>query len=162
MNTEGIIDAHDHALLRALQRDARLSYSALAREVGLSQPAVGERVRRLEEAGILLGYQAVVAREKVGRPITAFLRLSCPSERNRAVTMLADDLPQVLECHHVTGEECFFLKLAVDSLGDLERGVERFRAHGQVVVTIALSTVVENKPVAVGAGTAGNERIRDE
>ena len=143
-----MIDFYNRALLKALQRDARLSYSALAREVGLSQPAVAERVRRLEEAGVLTGYCAVISRNRVGLPITAFLRLTCSGDKFRAVSTLAHKLPQVLECHHVTGEDCFFVKLAVDSLETLERVVERFRAHGRAVVTIALSSVVENKPVA--------------
>ena len=147
LNSESPMDTHNRALIGALQRDARLSFSALAREVGLSQPAVAERVRRLEESGLLNRYQAVIARERIGLPITAFLRLTCPGEKYRAVASLAADLPDVLECHHVTGDDCFFLKIAVDSLGSLERVVERFRAHGQTAVTIALSTLVENKPV---------------
>jgi len=143
------LDAWNRALLSALQRDARLSFNALAREVGLSQPAVAERVRRLEEAGLLVAYRAVVAREAAGIPITAFLRLSCASDRYQAVGTLARDLPQVLDCHHVTGEDCFFLKLAVESLGELEEVAERFRAHGRAIVTVALSAVVENKPVTL-------------
>ena len=149
LSLETTLDRYNRALLDVLQRDARLSFSALAREVGLSQPAVAERVRRLEEAGVLTGYRASVARDRVGLPITAFLRLTCPGDRFRAVGTLARELPQVIECHHVTGEDCFFLKLAVDSLETLEQVTERFRAHGQAVTTIALSSVVENKPVAV-------------
>ena len=141
------MDVHNRALIDALQRDARLSFSALAREVGLSQPSVAERVRRLEESGVLNRYQAVIARERIGLPITAFLRLTCPSEKYRAVAALVANLPDVLECHHVTGDACFFLKVGVESLSSLERVVERFREHGQTNVTIALSTLVENKPV---------------
>lgn len=150
---ENLLDAHNRALLAALERDARLSYSALAREVGLSQPAVAERVRRLEEAGVLTGYRALVARAAVGRPLTAFLRLSCAADRNQAVATLARELPEVVDCHHVTGEDCFFLKLAVDSLDTLERVVDRFRAHGRAIVEIALSTVVEGKPVDLAPAT---------
>ena len=147
LNPETHLDELGRAILVALQRDARLSFNALAREVGYSQPAVAERVRRMEEAGILTGYRAMVARENVGLPITAFLRLACGSEKYRAVATLSHDLPEVLECHHVTGEDCFFIKLAVDSLAGLEQVVERFRAHGKAVVTVALSCVTENKPV---------------
>jgi len=150
LNSETHLDDLGRAILAALQRDARLSFNALAREVGYSQPAVAERVRRMEDAGILTGYRAVVARDRVGLPITAFLRLACSSEKYRAVATLSQDLPDVLECHHVTGEDCFFIKLAVDSLARLEQVVERFRAHGSAVVTIALSCVTEDKPVALG------------
>ena len=158
LTMQSVMDSHNRALLAALQRDARLSFSALAREVGLSQQAVAERVRRLEEAGVLRGYRADVARDAVGLPITAFLRLSCGGEKYRAVTTLAEQMPQVLECHHVTGEDCFFLKLAVDSLESLEAAVERFRAHGRAVVTIALSTVVEGKPAVPPGGESTDER----
>tara|TARA_Y100000739_G_C20599362_1_gene462120 strand:+ start:1634 stop:2116 length:483 start_codon:yes stop_codon:yes gene_type:complete len=151
LNSEMEIDDLGCAILRALQRDARLSFNALAREVGYSQPAVAERVRRMEEAGVLTGYRAVVARDRVGLPITAFLRLACGGEKYRAIAALSQDLPEVLECYHVTGEDCFFIKLAVASLSGLERVVERFRAHGNAVVTIALSCVAENKPVALGS-----------
>lgn len=149
MNLKIEIDPSNRALLTALQRDARLSYRALAQEVGLSQPAVAERVRRLEEAGVLTGYHAVISRDRVGLPITAFLRLTCPGHQFQAVSTLAHQLPQVLECHHVTGEDCFFIKLAVDSLQTLERVAERFRTHGRAVVTIALSSVIENKPATI-------------
>lgn len=149
MNSLPALDRYNRALLDALQRDARLSFNALAREVGLSQPAVAERVRRLEEAGILTGYRAIIARELSDNPITAFLRLTCAGDKYRAVSSLALTLPEVLECHHVTGDDCFFLKIAVDSLQSLEKIAERFRAYGPATVTIALSTVVENKPVSM-------------
>ena len=115
------------------------------------QPAVAERVRRMEEAGVLTGYRAMVARDRVGLPITAFLRLACGGEKYRAIAALSQNLPEVLECYHVTGEDCFFIKLAVDSLNGLERVVERFRAHGSAIVTIALSCVAEDKPVVLSA-----------
>jgi Lrp/AsnC family leucine-responsive transcriptional regulator len=91
-----------------LQRDARLSFSALAREVGLSQPAVAERVRRLEESGVLNRYQAVIAREHIGLPITAFLRLTCPGEKYRAVAAPAADLPMFLNVIMLPETTAFF------------------------------------------------------
>ena len=89
----------------------------------------------------------MIARECIGLPITAFLRLTCPGEKYRAVAALVADLPDVLECHHVTGDACFFLKVGVESLRSLERVVEQFREHEQTTVTIALTTLVENKLV---------------
>lgn len=140
------MDKIDRELLAALQADARLSFNALARHVGLSQPAVAERVRRMEAAGLLTGYQARVDRNRLGLPITAFLRVSCPGEAYHAVESMARDLADVLECHHVTGEDCFHLKVAARSVAALDPLVARFRAHGRVGVTIALATVVEDKP----------------
>ncbi len=133
-------------LLEILIEDARLSFNALARRVGLSPPAVAERVRRLEEDGVLIGYRAVIDRGKIGLPITAFLRLSCSGAKFQAVRRLALELPEVLECHHITGDTCFIIKLAAPSVGALEGLIERFREHGQADSSVVLSSVVEQKP----------------
>lgn len=137
-------------LLRFLAEDARLSFNALAKRVGLSPPAVAERVRRLEESGVLLGYHARLDRRVIGLPITAFLRLRCPGAKFQAVRRLAQELPEVLECHHVTGETCFLIKLAASSVETLEALIERFREHGEAESSVVLSSVVEQKP-AIGA-----------
>src|SRR3546814_742844 len=100
----------------------------------------------MEEAGLIAGYTVALDRGRLGLPITAFLRLTCPGEKYQAVRRLATDLPEVLECHHVTGEDCFLLKLAVASMADLERIIDRFRAHGRTVSSVVLSTAVEGKP----------------
>ncbi len=141
-----MLDEIDRRLIAALEEDARLSYRALGRRIGLSQPAVAERVRRLEEAGVLTGYRAAVDRSLAGLPVTAFLRVTCAGERFQAVHRLARELPAVLECHHVSGEACFIIKVAESSLAGLERTIERFREHGETVSSVVLSSVVESKP----------------
>jgi len=151
------LDAMDLRLITALQEDARLSYRALGRHVGLSQPAVAERIRRLEEAGVITGYRGRVDRSRAGLPVTAFLRVTCSGDRFQAVHRLARDLPAVLECHHVSGEACFIIKVADATLAGLERTIERFREHGETVSSIVLSSVVEDKPVALGQA-GGNGR----
>jgi Lrp/AsnC family leucine-responsive transcriptional regulator len=143
---DGMLDEIDRRLIAALEEDARLSYRALGRRIGLSQPAVAERVRRLEEAGVLTGYRAAVDRSLAGLPVTAFLRVTCAGERFQAVHRLARELPAVLECHHVSGEACFMIKVAEASLAGLERTIERFREHGETVSSVVLSSVVEGKP----------------
>lgn len=140
------LDEIDRRLLSALQEDARLSYRALGRRIGLSQPAVAERVRRLEETGVIQGYRCVIDRGRAGLPVTAFLRVSCTGDKFQAVHRLARELPAVLECHHVTGESCFLVKLAEPGLAALERTIERFRVHGEAVSTVVLSSVAETKP----------------
>ncbi len=140
----------DLQLLSALQTDARLSYRALGRQVGLSQPAVADRIRRLEEAGVIAGYRARIDRGRAGLAITAFLRVTCAGDRFQAVHRLARDLPAVLECHHVSGEACFMIKIADATLAGLERTIERFREHGETVSSIVLSSIVEDKPAALG------------
>lgn len=144
------MDELDRRLVRALQHDARLSYRALGRQIGLSQPAVAERVRRLEETGVLTGYRARIDRGRAGLPVTAYLRVTCAGDRFRAVHRLAQELPTILECHHITGEACFMVKVADADLEGLERTIERFREHGEVVSSIVLSSIVEDKPAPVG------------
>lgn len=142
-----MLDDTDRRLIEALQDDARLSYRALGRRIGLSQPAVADRVRRLEEAGVVTGYRAHIDRGRAGLSITAFLRVTCTGDRFQAIHRLARELPAVLECHHVSGEACFMVKVAEASLSGLERIIDRFREHGETVSSVVLSSVVEDKPV---------------
>ncbi|MEE2932151.1 MAG: Lrp/AsnC family transcriptional regulator [Pseudomonadota bacterium] len=141
------MDEKTFHIVKLLVSNARLSFNALAKRVDLSPPAVAERVRRLEHTGVLLGYHAKLERNAVGLPITAFVRLSCKSAKFQAVTRLALELPQVLECHHITGEACFLIKLAAPSIAELKSLIERFREYGQADSSVVLSSVVEQKPV---------------
>jgi Lrp/AsnC family leucine-responsive transcriptional regulator len=147
LSSELSLDIRDRRLLAVLQEDARLSFSALGRRVGLSQPAVAERVRRLEEAGLVTAYRAQIDRAATGLLLTGYLRVRCTGDKFQAVHRLARDLPQVLECHHLTGADCFLVKVAEATVGGLERVIERFREHGETESSIVLSTVVEGKPV---------------
>ena len=133
-------------IVKLLVANARLSFNALAKRVDLSPPAVAERVRRLENTGVLLGYHAKLERSAVGLPVTAFVRLRCKGAKFQAVRRLAIELPQVLECHHITGEACFLIKLAAPSILALEGLIERFRGYGQADSSVVLSSVVEQKP----------------
>lgn len=143
---ENNLDNLSRKLLAALQADARLSFNALGRQVGLSAPAVAERVRRLEDMGIITGYRVELDRARLGLPITAFIRLTCGGEHYHAVERLAVELPEVLECHRMTGEDTFLLKLAMTEIRDLERLVERFAMYGRTVSSISIATVVDGKP----------------
>ncbi len=152
MNSETQIDGTDRKLIAALQADGRLSYNALARQVDLSQPAVAERIRRLESAGVITAYRAAVDRTRGGLPLTAFLRLTCRGDRYQAVRRMARDLPQVLECHHVTGRDCFLIKVAAASMAEIEQLVDRFRAQGETESALVLSSIVEDKPPVLPGG----------
>ena len=148
------MDKKSFQVLELLAGDARLSFNALARLVGLSPPAVAERVRRLEEGGVLLGYRVELERDKIGLPITAFLRLSCSGANFQAIRRLATELPEVLECHHITGDSCFLIKCVAPSVASLEGLIERFREHGEAESSVVLSTVIEQKPVMEAARNA--------
>ena len=144
--TEGRVDQTAWRLLRELQADARLSFSALARRVGMSTPAVAERVRRLEDAGVIVGYRAAVDRARLGRPMGAFLRLTTSATSYQRVIALCGSLDAVIECHHITGDDCFLIRLAVTSVAELEDVIVRFRRFGTAHTSIVLSSPVTDKP----------------
>jgi Lrp/AsnC family leucine-responsive transcriptional regulator len=141
------IDPTSRQILRLLAADGRTSYQAIADEVGLSRPAIMERVKRLEEAGYIQGYHARLDRAKVGYPITAFIAIRYPdsSHDEPRIQALANH-PSVLECHHVAGEDCYMLKVAAPSIERLEDVLRYIKEPGQPVstrTTIVLSSVFE-------------------
>jgi Lrp/AsnC family transcriptional regulator, leucine-responsive regulatory protein len=117
-------------ILAVLQEDARLSFSELGRRVGLSPPAAAERVRRLEEAGIITGYHVALGLEKLGFPMTAIIRVTAPEEKFQQLKTTVRDLDEVLECHHVTGADSLVLKVGAVSVAHLERVIEALARHG--------------------------------
>lgn len=145
LQTESRLDQTAWRLLRELQDDARLSFSALGRRVGMSTPAVAERVRRLEDAGAIVGYQATVDRARLGRPLGAFLRLTTSATSYQRVIALCGTLDAVIECHHITGEDCFLIRLAVTSVAELEDVIARFRRFGTAQTSVVLSSPVTGK-----------------
>jgi Lrp/AsnC family leucine-responsive transcriptional regulator len=147
------LDPISRRILQLLAADGRASYQAIADEVGLSRPAVMERVKRLEESGHILGYTARIDRAKAGFPITAFVAVRYPATdqdgAEPAVRALAAN-PSVLECHHVAGEDCYILKVAAPSLEALERILRTLREPGlsaSTRTTIVLSSVFEKPGV---------------
>ena len=143
------MDDIDLALLSALQEDARATYAELGRQVGLSAPAVAERVRRLEASGIISGYHAQVDLKKAGYGIVAFVRLTSAPDLAPQLERLARDTPEVLEFHRVTGTEGFVLKVAVTSIEHLERIVVRFLPYGNTTTSIVLSSPVTWRKIGV-------------
>lgn len=159
-----MIDEIDRQLIARLQEDARLSNAALAKEVGLTVSTVHERVKKLEKKGIIRGYVALVDAEAVGKPITAFIRLTVgvtpegyvESKNNIREVCMAD--ADVLECHAVAGEDCYILKVRAASPQGLEKLVERIRCQAAVhrsVTSIVLSTFKESTRVMPEADRAG-------
>lgn len=136
------LDATDRRILRLLQENARISYSELGRTVGLTPPAAAERVRRLESRGIITGYHAHLDLAKAGYGIVAFIRLNSPVELGKQLSELVREIPEVLEFHHVTGSEGFVMKVAVSSVGHLERLIVKLLPYGQTVTSIVLSSPV--------------------
>lgn len=145
--SERALDQVDWAILRELQADARLSFSRLAKLVNLSSPAVAERVRRLERDGVITGYEAQVAPATVGLSVSAFVELACDQGKCLLRTTKADDFPEVVEVHKLSGVHCAMLRLRAASLEHLDGAVERLSGHGKVNVSVVLSTEFEGRPV---------------
>ncbi|NEC10808.1 Lrp/AsnC family transcriptional regulator [Streptomyces sp. SID8014] len=148
--TESSPDATDWRILEALQRDGRASFAELARAVSMSASAVTERVRRLEEAGIVRGYTAVVDPERLGYAILAFVRLRHPHGNYKPFHDLVAATPQILEAHHVTGDDCFLIKVAARSMRHLEEVTGRIAALGAVTTSIVYSSPLVRR--AIGGG----------
>ncbi len=141
-------DATDWRILEALQRDGRASFTELARSVSMSASAVTERVRRLEEVGIITGYTAVVDPEKLGKSILALVRLRYPHGNYKPFHDFLDTATEILEAHHVTGDDCFVLKVAARSMSHLEEVTGRIAGLGPVTTSIVYSSPLPRRPLS--------------
>jgi Lrp/AsnC family transcriptional regulator, leucine-responsive regulatory protein len=143
------MDDIDRKILEQLQLDARVSYAELGRRVGLTTPAVIERVRKLEDAGIITGYRAEVDTSKVGFPITAFIRMSITGVDYSHIIEVAKESREILECHRGTGGDSFIMKLAIRSVEHLQEVIDRLTPYGITTTTIVLSSPVKRKVIEI-------------
>jgi Lrp/AsnC family leucine-responsive transcriptional regulator len=139
------MDAIGWHILEELQENARVSFAELGRRVGLTLPAVAERVRKMEDAGIITGFRAEINPAKIGLPIAAFIRISVVGDVFSRVARAVRDMPEVLECHRGTGADSFTLKVAVESVQHLERLIDKLTPFGTTSTSIVLSTLVRNR-----------------
>lgn len=132
------LDAKDIKILAALQKDGRAPLSELGREIGLSQPAISERVRKLEEQGVIVGYGARIDPKALGFGITAIIRLKTTHEFIQLSLKRFAEMPNIIEVYRVTGEDCFVLKVLVASPENLETIVDRIASLGSVTTSLVL------------------------
>jgi Lrp/AsnC family transcriptional regulator, leucine-responsive regulatory protein len=144
-NDGRLLDAVDRRLLALLGDNARTSISELARQVGMSAPAVRERVTRLEQAGVIRGYRANVDPAGVGLPVAAWVRVRPGPGQLPKVAELARQTPQVSECHRVTGDDCFLMKVHAQGIEELEPVLDRFLLLGQTTTAVVVTTVVASR-----------------
>ncbi|MDH3201414.1 MAG: Lrp/AsnC family transcriptional regulator [Myxococcales bacterium] len=158
------LDGIDRQLLDELQRDSKRSLKEIGHQVGLSAPSVMERVRKLEGAGIIRGYHALLDARKVGLDISAFIGVSIVSPTQlSAFEEWVDSVPQVMECHHVTGGHTLLLKVKTQNTRDLEGLISRIRSMDGVAGTetmVVLSTRTERVEIALPAGEPPGETKR--
>jgi Lrp/AsnC family transcriptional regulator, leucine-responsive regulatory protein len=138
-------------LLRELQADPRCPVSELARRVGMSPPAVRERVQRLEQAGVIAGYRTEVDPASLGFPVTAFTRIRPMPGALPKLAELAAEIPEVTECYRITGEDCFLVKVHAPALDQLEAILDRFLTFGNTTTSIVVSTPVPARPLPLPA-----------
>jgi Lrp/AsnC family leucine-responsive transcriptional regulator len=141
-NGELLRDPRNLSLLRLLRDDPRMMIAELARRIEMSAPAVRERLEKLEEAGIVRGYRLELDPAALGYPVTAFVRVRPMPGQLPKIAALAQALPQVVECHRVTGEDCFVMKVHFEALDRLDALLDQFLAYGQTTTSIVQSSPV--------------------
>jgi Lrp/AsnC family transcriptional regulator, leucine-responsive regulatory protein len=147
-----MIDAVNRRIVEELQKDARLSMAELGRRVKLSPPAVAERVQRLERDRVITGYHAAVDPKALGYTVAAVVRVAPATAQLERIRQLARATPEVVECHRITGEDCFFLKLHLRSIDELEGILDRFTPYGRTTTSIVHSSPVNGRPLPVVPG----------
>ncbi len=137
------LDALGWKLLLELQKDARVSFAELGRRVGLSTPAVAQRIRRMEDEGIIRAYRAEISPLRVGLPITAFIRMSIVGDVLARLTAQVRSMPEIVECHRGTGEDSFIMKVNVISVEHLNHVIDCLTPYGTTSTSLVLASVVE-------------------
>jgi Lrp/AsnC family transcriptional regulator, leucine-responsive regulatory protein len=147
MNQRPALDSTDDAILQQLQENGRISIADLGREVSMSPSSVAERIRRLTDLGVLQGYTAVVDPVALGYPLTAFLRVRLSVGTGRSFHELLDNTPQVLEAHHLTGDDCFLVKVVARSMSDLESLAAEMVSFGHVTTNLVFSSPTNRRAI---------------
>ena len=146
-----MLDDLNRAIVAELQRDARLSMAELGRRVRLSPPAVAERVQRLEREGVIRGYQADVDPVRLGYPIAAVVRVAPATRQLHRIREIARETPEVVECHRITGEDCFYLKVVLQSIDELGPLLDRFLDYGDTTTSIVNASPIPRRDPPVPA-----------
>jgi Lrp/AsnC family leucine-responsive transcriptional regulator len=139
------LDAVDWRILEELQANGRITYTELGRRVSLTAPAVADRVRRLEEARVVRGFRADLDPAAIGYPVTAFVRWTASGQDCAHLAEVARGFPEVVECHRITGEASYLLKVVARDVAHLEAVIDRLMPWGSTVTSVALSSPVRHR-----------------
>lgn len=139
------LDAVDHKIIAELATDGRISFAELGRRTNLSSPAVTERVKRLEQAGVITGYRAEVDPRALGYQLTAIVRVKPAVRQLAKIAELAAEIPQIAECLRITGEDCFYIKLHLGSIEELPSVLDQFLLYGETTTSIVNATPVARR-----------------
>ena len=141
------MDVTDYRIIEILQEDGRISMKDLGKIVGLTSPAVSERVKRLEESGVIEGYKAIVNPDSLGRVIKAFIHISLPSDKYESFLDTARNDSRIVECHHITGDDCSLLKDIVKDMYELASVIDSIKTIGSTKTSVILSTPIQSKSI---------------
>jgi Lrp/AsnC family leucine-responsive transcriptional regulator len=156
--TDETLDSLDRRIIEQLQINARIRTAELARRVGLSPPAVAERIHQLEDSGVL-SYVAEVDPRALGYAVCVIVRVSPQTRNIQIIPEIAREVPEVTECYRITGEDCYFMKLYLRSFDELEAILDRFTPHGRTTTSIVHSAPVARRPLPLfGAEAAPRKR----
>ena len=142
----------DRRIIGELVENGRLSFAELGRRVNLSPPAVAERVQRLERSGVIAGYRAEIDPKALGYPLTAIIRVKPAPGQLVRIPELAAEIPQVGECHRITGEDCFYLTLHLRSIDELSETLDRFLVYGETTTSLINATPIPRRDPPVPDG----------
>jgi Lrp/AsnC family leucine-responsive transcriptional regulator len=142
-----MVDEIDWKILVELQENARVSFAEIGRRVGLTTPAIIERVHKMEDAGIITGYRVEIDPAKVGLPVTAFIRMSITGVDYSHIIEVAEESKEVLECHRGTGGDSFIMKVAVASVEHLQTIIDKLTPYGITTTAIVLSSPVKRRVI---------------
>ncbi|MGS0896156.1 Lrp/AsnC family transcriptional regulator [Burkholderia stagnalis] len=141
------LDRLDWRIIEALQAHARVTNTELGKRIGLSQPAVTARIRRLEEQGVIEGYSARINAERVGRDISALIRIQTTHARIAKCLKTFESMPEIIDAHRITGDDCFIVRVAVQRMSRLEAVIDALAVFGPVTTSIVLASY---PPKAIG------------
>jgi Lrp/AsnC family transcriptional regulator, leucine-responsive regulatory protein len=150
LENDKVLDETNRRILAELADDPRLSMSALGRRIGMSAPAVTERVQRLERLGVIRGYKLDVDPAALGYPIAAWVRVRPALGHGKIAEQIAAQQPEVVECHKITGEDCLLMRVQVRDIADLDRVLEHWGDHASTVTSVIKTTPVEPRAVRPG------------
>lgn len=140
-------DALDLRILTELQVNARVSLAELGRRVGLSAPAVADRVQRLEDSGVITGYHAEVDPKTLGFPVTLLVRVRPAVRELPRIAKIAQEIPEIVECYRMTGDDCYYFTMHLRSVDRLEPILDRFTPYGRTTTSLVQSAPVPRRPL---------------
>ncbi len=149
------VDSVNWNILRELQGNARATYAEIGKIVGLTAPAVAQRIQKMEDEGVITGYRISLDLEKVGLPITAIIQMGQIKCETETVLKAIEALPEIIECHTTTGNTCLFLKAAVPSVKHLQRLIEVLSVYGYTTTSVILTTPIPQKVICASDNSSG-------